>query len=223
MSESEVPRRSAPDDNINELELPLAPARWDDPPNSLSEQELMRMAPGGQDDELLTAVSDAVWEPAELNETPSVRAERLKRITEQGEKLRERWAETAALEEAYAAPSPTLQERQRSAQAHKKELIQDRMRRRKRRQLVLAGAGGSSSILMAVLGVFVVSHGPLDEWGTSAALTVISANIGALLTTTLGFFWSEARDRVHVRVSKRRHPHKDDGSRTEEAPMTTPE
>ncbi|MER7001269.1 hypothetical protein [Streptomyces sp. NPDC000410] len=139
MSDSEVPRQNTPVDDFGQLAFPPMPPRWDDPPTTISEPDLMRMTPGGNDDELLEAISDALWEPVDLHEPASVRAERLKSITEDGAKLREKWAETAALEEAYAAPSTTLRERRQAAQERKIELMQVRLRRRRRQRLLLLG------------------------------------------------------------------------------------
>lgn len=158
MSDSEVPRRNATDGGRDGGELPVMPVRWDAPPSSLSEEELLRMAPGRCGDELLTAVSDALCEPVAWKDSPSSRAERLKRITEKGERLRQQWAETAALEEAYAAPSPTLQERQRAARAYKEAMLLDGLRRHRRRMrlqliaLALYALGTLGAFVAALLG-----------------------------------------------------------------------
>ncbi|MEU2556742.1 hypothetical protein ABZ589_34555 [Streptomyces sp. NPDC013313] len=171
MSDSEVPRQNTPVDDFGRLAFPPMPPRWDDPPAAISEPDLMRMTPGGNDDELLDALSDALWEPVALDEPASVHAERLKSITEDGAKLREKWAETAALEEAYAAPSTTLRERRHAAQERKIELMQARLRRRRRQRLfqmglfiaavvvfVLTIARGLDPSVMAMVGAVLTSH-----------------------------------------------------------------
>ncbi|GGR53166.1 hypothetical protein [Streptomyces netropsis] len=154
MSDSEVPRQNTPVDDFGQLAFPPMPPRWDAPPTAISEPDLMRMTPGGTKDELLDTISDALWEPVDLHEPASVHAERLKSITEDGAKLREKWAETAALEEAYAAPSTTLRERRQAAQERKIELMQARLRRRRHQRLlwlVLVLAGMAGAVVMAFL------------------------------------------------------------------------
>ncbi|MEU8546198.1 hypothetical protein AB0C81_04160 [Streptomyces roseoverticillatus] len=193
------------------------PARWDDPPASLSEDDLMRMAPGGRDDELLNAVSDALWEPIELNETPSAGTERIKRIAERGEKLREQWAETAALEEAYAAPPTTLHERQRSAR-HKNELIEDRVRRSRRLRLLMVMASSACTVFMLGLwGVFLVHGGTHVFTFPMAIIAGMVPNIASILWT-----WLSLREGTKVRVViPHRRTRESHGS--EEAPAKTPE
>lgn len=166
MSDSEVPRQSDPADNFDQLELPPIPARWDDPPSALSENDLMRMVPGRCDDRLLNAVSDALWEPVDLNESPAVHAERLKSITRAGAQLRERWAETAALEEAFKAPTVPMQVRMRRAKARKARGVRAHTRRRRRQRRLRAltfwlSAGAAQGLLVSMIVVGVERHGCL--------------------------------------------------------------
>ncbi|WP_406154573.1 hypothetical protein [Streptomyces canus] len=170
MSDSELPRQhNAPVDASGQMAFPPMPPRWDDPPTSISEPDLMRMTPGECNDEpLLDAVSDALWEPVDLHEPPHVQHERLKSITEEGARLREKWAETAALEEAYAAPSTTLRERRRAAQERKLEQMAARMRCRRRRQLVGVSIGVIGVIALTVCGlnVFAAGSDNASTWST---------------------------------------------------------
>ncbi|WP_331739788.1 hypothetical protein OG613_44520 (plasmid) [Streptomyces sp. NBC_00015] len=149
MSDSEVPRQSAPFNDFDELELPPVPARWDDPPSSLSENDLMRMASAPCEDSLLSAVSDALWEPVDLKESSAAHANRLLSIAKAGAELRERWAETAALEETFHAPALPVQVRMREARVRMAAIQRNRIRRRRYQTaarllsllMLVAGAG----------------------------------------------------------------------------------
>lgn len=199
MSDSEVPRQNTPVDDFGQPAFPPMPPRWDDPPTAISEPDLMRMTPGGNDDELLDAVSDAVWEPVDLHEPASVRAERLKSITEDGAKLREKWAETAALEEAYAAPSTTLRERRQAAQERKIELMQARLRRRRRQRLFQMGLL-TASVAGAVAMVFL---DPARGWTTGVVGVVgawlVSQRLMAYFARDLGRVIVVVRDCLTAR------------------------
>ncbi|MEU8458687.1 hypothetical protein [Streptomyces griseoaurantiacus] len=166
MSNNEVPRQGGPVDDFEELEIPPASARWDDPPSALSEDDLMRMAPGSIDDGLLADIADELWAPVELGETPEADAERLKSITDGGAQLRERWAETAALEEAYTAPPafPTQvrmrkARRERTLQRHER-IMREKQRHRRVQRICMAfitAAGATLAFALTSDSGFAVS------------------------------------------------------------------
>ncbi|MEU9366807.1 hypothetical protein [Streptomyces avermitilis] len=220
MSDSEVPQQNTRDNRERVFpSVPPMPPRWDDPPTSLSEQDLMRMAPGGDCDEILDAVSDALWEPVELNESRLARAERLKEITERGERLRERWAETAALEEAYAAPPTTLHQRQGKARTDKHALIESHMRRRRRSRIVGMGATACTAVMVSVLWFSVLLGGDVNHTRfVSVIAGVLTMSVAALTTSMVRLFGDETGVRVIMPHRKNREQR---GS--EEAPVTTPE
>jgi hypothetical protein len=184
MSDKEIPRRSALEDEPHDLDVPPMPARWDDPPTSLSDDELVRMEPNEDHDALLAAVSDALWEPDFVEETPAVHAERLRRITERGSRLRARWAETAALEEAYAtaAATPTLKERQRAAKQRQQESVQHYMRRKQRRsRLIRSAVCAQMTIALTGVGTVVTMSSTLWTVTFVTMVATVSAVVMVLL------------------------------------------
>ncbi|MCQ9132408.1 hypothetical protein [Streptomyces hilarionis] len=225
MSDSEVPRRSASAEEPVELKLPQEmQACWDDPPSSLSEQELMRMTPDQDGDHLLAAISDVLWEPIELDEAAGATLERLNCIMTKGETLRARWAETAALEETFAVPSPTLQERQRSARQHRKQLLQERVRRQKRRRILVAATSASSGLLMLALMAYAIAVMTLD--GSISPWPAVMVSGLAVANTTLMLRLSRSMVRTSVRSSKpprRMHHRHSTAEPSEEATMITPD
>lgn len=115
-------------------EPPSMPPRWDDPPSTMSDADLVRMMPAeSQSDPLLAAVSDAMWEPVKVHEFGHQHAQRLADIMAAGDELRERWAEMAALEEVFDAPteSASIVSRRRRALLHRR-LAQSQAARRRR-------------------------------------------------------------------------------------------
>jgi hypothetical protein len=187
MSDKEVPRRSALEDEPHGLDVPPMPARWDDPPTSLSDDELVRMEPDKDHDALLDAVSDALWEPDLVEETPTVRAERLRRITERGSRLRARWAETAALEEAYAttAITPTLKERQRAAKRRQQESVQRYMQRKQRRsRMVRSALCAQTAIALTGVGTVAKTSGTL--WAVMFVAMVATVSVAAMVLLLVG-------------------------------------
>ncbi|MFJ4737399.1 hypothetical protein ACIP6V_35135 [Streptomyces sp. NPDC088770] len=177
------------------------------------------MAPGGCDDDLLTAISDAVWEPVAWKDSVSSRAERLKRITEKGEKLRQQWAETAALEEAYAAPSPTLQERQRAARVHKKEMILERLRRDRRKQrlrMLLFVFYASAAVGAAVAVLF-----GFTDADYIATTYIVLANVGVMTMVTVRSVYLFGRN--FLESGRCQGLRGSDSTSTKEKTMTTPD
>ncbi|MGW1365035.1 hypothetical protein ACWCQP_47605 [Streptomyces chartreusis] len=192
MSNNEVPQQGGPVNDFDELEMPPVPARWDDPPSMLSEDDLTRMAPGRNDDDpLLAAVSDDLWAPVELNETPEANAERLASIIKDGAQLRERWAETAALEEAYTAPTsdavPT-QVRMRKARIEKSRQRQEQWRKRRireiRRRRRVWRIRSVTIAALATTGAFAVAHGNGFTASIVANIVVVAAFCAERLGTT---------------------------------------
>lgn len=186
MSNSEVPRQGGSVNDFDNLEMPPVSARWDDPPSALTEDDILRMAPDSNDDELLAVIDEDLWAPVELDETREAAAERFESITKDGEKLRERWAETATLEEAFTAP-PAVPTQVRIRKAHRERVAQRRedvmremheMRREHRvarirgvvvmtvgTALVVAAAFGSIAVntaanfvLLIVVGADLIAH-----------------------------------------------------------------
>lgn len=230
MSDSEVPRQSGSEEGFPDSSAPPAP-RWDDPPGIFSEEELMRLIPGERDDPLLAAVSEALWEPDPhyTTEPSSVRAERLKKITAQGDRLRARWAESAALEEAYSAPASSMTRPQLVARSSRRarlqqRLIEQRLRRRRRIAVLVTALCVTTFFLAgAVVALFmsdVVSF-------TSAAVTVgvLLANSAVTIAAHLRLATarSEARktSRLLNHFSRSRVPR--NVEQTEERPMVTPD
>ncbi|MEU5279349.1 hypothetical protein AB0G87_23405 [Streptomyces asoensis] len=192
MSNNEVPQQGGPVNDFGELEMPPVPARWDDPPSMLSEDDLTRMALGRNDDDpLLAAVSDDLWAPVELNETPEANAERLASIIEDGARLRERWAETAALEEAYTAPTadavPT-QVRMRKARIEKSRQRQEQWRKRRvreiRRRRRVWRIRSVTVAALATTGAFAVAHGNGFTASIVANIVVLAAFCAQSLRAT---------------------------------------
>ncbi|MEU1519144.1 hypothetical protein ABZ490_44615 [Streptomyces sp. NPDC005811] len=213
MSNNEVPQQGGPVNDFDELEMPPVPARWDDPPSMLSEDDLTRMALGRNDDDpLLAAVSDDLWAPVELNETPEANAERLASIIEGGAQLRERWAETAALEEAYTAPTadavPT-QVRMRKARIEKSRQRQEQTKERRireirstRRALLISGVAATA---LVATGVFALIHGSGFTASIMTNIVIVAAycaqSLGAMRARSLAN--TGARQKTWVRNYRR--------------------
>ncbi|QUW88832.1 MULTISPECIES: hypothetical protein [unclassified Streptomyces] len=207
MSNNEVPQQGGPVNDFDELEMPPVPARWDDPPSMLGEDDLTRMAPGRNDDDpLLAAVSDDLWAPVELNETPEANAERLASIIEGGAQLRERWAEAAALEEAYTAPtadSVPTQVRMRKARIEKSRQRQEQGRERRIREIRrtrLAWRIRSVTIAaLAATAAFAVVHGSGFTVSIVANIVVAASFCAERLGTT-GILRSRVRSCLRRRL-----------------------
>ncbi|MFJ3641347.1 hypothetical protein ACIPRD_16520 [Streptomyces sp. NPDC090108] len=196
---SEVPQQRDSVDDMDELELPAMPSRWDDPPSRLSEAEFTRMALRESDDPLLKEISNALWAPVDLRESPTVQADRLKSIISDGAKLRERWAESAALEETFNAPAvPAVPPQVRMRQAKQRKLHEARARKvhRARSRAVLLASAMAVSFAVALSDVMgLVGNDRLLAFiQVTTPLVLMSANV--LIDRSLSLSW---RHRVVVR------------------------
>ncbi|MFJ3339148.1 hypothetical protein [Streptomyces sp. NPDC086766] len=226
MSDSEVPRQSGSEEGFPDA--PAAP-RWDDPPGVFSNEELTRLIPGERDDLMLGAVSEALREPDPryATEPAAVRAERLRRITAQGDRLRARWAETAALEEAYSAPASTMTRRQLVARSSRRavlqqRLAQQRLERRRHIAVLLAGACGASMLLTgAIVALFLYGSVTLTSATATVGVTVVNTAVMIVTNLRLTKARSEARKTARLlrHFSRSRVPH--GPAQTKETPMTT--
>ncbi|MER6127858.1 hypothetical protein ABT173_35810 [Streptomyces sp. NPDC001795] len=180
---------------------------------------------------MLAAVSEALWEPdpQHVPEPHFVRAERLRKITAQGDRLRARWAETAALEEAYSAPSSAMTQRQLKARSSslarlQQRLIAQRVSRRRRITLLMT-ALGTTSVLLAVVMGFLCAVGAVSFWAAAATVTVSLANTLVTIAAhlRLAIALSEARNTARLlrHVSRKRSSR--GSAKTEETPMATPD
>ncbi|WHM41151.1 hypothetical protein [Streptomyces sp. BPTC-684] len=182
-SENDTPRQGTHAD-IDEASLPPMPSRWDDPPSYMSDEELTRLVAAGKNpDPLLAATAEALWAPLDRNEAPAASAARLQKIVKDGEALRERWAETTALEEAYAAPSPTMEVRKRQALTRFEEVLEDLEKKRRRQTRLIRLAVVSSVLLTSTAILTMRTANDIPSWfGMASSVAGAMAMVGARLT-----------------------------------------